>query len=1021
MSITLPPTVHERLARCGTRVFIDGVVPGATVELHVDAIVQTATVAGASRNFNVQPLTAGAVVRARQDVGAGFTPFSPPVTVENAFVPPEAAPSLPERIGVCSQCVLVTHATPGAGLDVRLDGDVLVGAGVADRHGDACVSIDLRRLEGERIANLTARQVVCDAVGPWAERELMRLSGPAGPVFSGPIFGCQSWIPISRATPGTRIAFESDSGDDLGNVCSCWSGGNVQVLRPLVVGERVRARSLYDANPCSEVGQWTQWRLVIPPDERIKPEVLEPLIDGDQVIRVANQIAGATLLIRIAAYPGATPEEFGPRPTSDEQEIGLGAPVVAGNIVTVVQTLCDFSMESDPVTVQPAPPVILAPVIVPPLYVCGQAVQVSNLHPGALVRVFMDGVPVGLRWAGLENSITIPVAPALAAGRTVSAKQWVGGRAGPESNGVGVLPLGELLDPRILGPLAVDDRAVWVSGVTPGAHVAILLEDGRIIGELDAAEPVVRVPISKFPGPVGEHVAIPRVRLCGQIATGPRVGSILSPCGRSLSTDVTETTVPLGDFAVPPVSDGGGFPMALLGQLYMPKSPSTGRSPLVIIAHGWHPGDDPLSGYPMVESFKGYGYLARHLVLSGMVVYSIDLRVLNSYSSGGNPPQQFARAEVILQVINELQNFGMTRDAIDRDRIGLVGHSMGGEAVALAQFLNVSEGRGFGIRGVVSIAPTRFHPETVFPGSRYMQIFGSLDVTASSRGGMQIYDRAERDKTLFWVYGLRHNPFNPLWVQSGDFGEAMLQDLALPGEEHERPAQCLINAFFQESLFGRQAYRGYMEGTVLPESVRHLAIHTSHSRQPREVLDNFGDADAQAGVAEEAPLNKTVNSQSQAANAAGAEVVYWEDEQHSQIPNSPHSTAGLRFAWNGPLAEYRSETGGIARMPTDVISLRLAQFFRDDVLNPTALPADLFVALSDGVQEAVVRLGSVARIPYPDAAPRVLSMMRTVRLPLDAFLAANPALNLNAIRSVTLRFMARPTGHILVDDIEFST
>jgi hypothetical protein len=61
----------------------------------------------------------------------------------------------------------------------------------------------------------------------------------------------------------------------------------------------------------------------------------------------------------------------------------------------------------------------------------------------------------------------------------------------------------------------------------------------------------------------------------------------------------------------------------------------------------------------------------------------------------------------------------------------------------------------------------------------------------------------------------------------------------------------------------------------------------------------------------------------------------------------------------------------------------------------------------------------VAQIPYPDTAGAVLSMMRTVRLPLDAFLAANPALNLGNIQSATLRFMARPTGHILADDFEF--
>ena len=51
------------------------------------------------------------------------------------------------------------------------------------------------------------------------------------------------------------------------------------------------------------------------------------------------------------------------------------------------------------------------------MYMCGQAVQVSNLHPGAMVRVFLDGVPIGLRWAGLANSVAVAVSPALVAPR----------------------------------------------------------------------------------------------------------------------------------------------------------------------------------------------------------------------------------------------------------------------------------------------------------------------------------------------------------------------------------------------------------------------------------------------------------------------------------------------------------------------------------------------------------------------------------------------------------------------------
>ena len=184
----LPPIVHERLARCGERVFVDGLFPGATAELHVDDAIYTVTTGGSSHNFVVPQLNAGAVVRARQDGGTGFTPFSPSIVVENAFVPPEAAPSLPEEIGVCSQCVLVNHATPGSHLELRLQGN-LAGEGVANRHGEACVAVDLQR--GRAGGSLTARQVVCGASGPDTMRTLASLSPLPRPIIGDPIFGCQ--------------------------------------------------------------------------------------------------------------------------------------------------------------------------------------------------------------------------------------------------------------------------------------------------------------------------------------------------------------------------------------------------------------------------------------------------------------------------------------------------------------------------------------------------------------------------------------------------------------------------------------------------------------------------------------------------------------------------------------------------------------------------------------------------------------------------------------------------------------
>jgi hypothetical protein len=1029
MAVPLPPTVYERLARCGERVYVGRLVQGATVELHVDNTVFTTTATSGNYTFSVPPLAAGVEVRARQDAGSGFTPFSPSIFVEQALVPPEAGPGLPELIGTCSQCVLVDHATPGATLELRVGGDV-VGTGIADRHGASCVSVDLRKLDGRREANLLARQIVCGADGPDTVRTLTLLPSLSKPAVGDPVFGCQRTVPVNNGRPGARLAFETDGGDNLGSLCSCWGAVNVNVIRPLLVGEKVRVRAYYNAQPCDEDGPWSGWREVVPPDERIRPVVQEPLIEGDQFIRVENQIEGATLLVRIAQTSGQQPDEYGPAAASDESEIALAEPLKAGNVVTVVQTLCNVAMESEPVIVRPLPPEILAPVISPPLYHCGRAVQVSNLHIGALVRVFQDGIPVGMQWAGLNHSISVSV-QALSGGADVTAIQWVGGKMSPQSAPVQVDKIAELVRPHIIGPVTLNDQSVTVSGVTPGAKVVIL--SGGVggnpipVGEVYAAEPIVHVPVEQWI-PAIMTSAIPRVRLCDNVVTGESKALVRSPCGTLRNIDVAETTIEFGQFHVPPVLDGGDFDIALHGRLYAPHEPTLSRYPLVIIAHGWHTGYNLNTGDP-VESFLGYEYLARHLVRWDMIVFSIDLQTVNDLSVAGTNLQQFARAEVIHRVIDELLGDNNIGRLIWRERIGLVGHSMGGEAVVVAQHLNVTENRGVGIRGVVSIAPTRWHPNVVMPAGRYMQLFGALDQltgivpnndTPSPGGGMRFYDRGERDKTLFWIYGMRHNPINSLWVGAGDFAEEHLADFSLSESEHQRLARCLINAFFQDTLLNSDYYRGYMAGSVFPQSLRHLQIHTSYSREPRSVLDNFGDADSQAGITAESPLDKTTNSLGLTVDATGTGLADWEDVQHATLNFSPHSTAGVRLSWKLPEAFYSSDSGGVSGQPLDVITIRLAQFFEDAALNPEALPADAFVVLSDGSHEASVRLGALAPIPYPDATARVNTMMRTVRLPLDAFKAANPGLTLGNIKSVSLRFNARPTGHILADDIEFS-
>lgn len=214
---------------------------------------------------------------------------------------------------------------------------------------------------------------------------------------------------------------------------------------------------------------------------------------------------------------------------------------------------------------------------------------------------------------------------------------------------------------------------------------------------------------------------------------------------------------------------------------------------------------------------------------------------------------------------------------------------------------------------------------------------------------------------------------------------------------------------------GQSQFAGYMQGIILPNSLLDLTIYTQHSESPTQVLDNFGDSDEQTGLAA-APLNKMVNSRVQMVTAAGAGLGIWQNVEHVALAHSPHDTKSVEVSWNQLGVMYSSSTGGLGVGTTDSLALRVSQFLEDGMLNALGEPVDLFVTLSDGANEATVRLGAVSQMPYPE--PVRLSVFETVRLPLDAFTAVNPAFNSSNIQSVNFEFKGRGTGHILADDLE---
>ena len=248
--------------------------------------------------------------------------------------------------------------------------------------------------------------------------------------------------------------------------------------------------------------------------------------------------------------------------------------------------------------------------------------------------------------------------------------------------------------------------------------------------------------------------------------------------------------------------------------------------------------------------------------------------------------------------------------------------------------------------------------------------------------------------------------------------EGLIVDQTLGLGEHQTIAKAFICSFFQDALHGDPRYAGYLEGPVSPRALQGFEVYTQHLGLDAVVVDDFGDADGLLGHPEEA-LDKLINRQSGDIDATGVGLAVWEDREFVDFPHAVHDTKGLDLAWSAPDVIYETDSNSVSLSGTSWVSVRVGQFYEDDVANLPGVALDLLVGLADSTREVVVRLGLVAEAPYPDVFRDPLVVLRTGRLPLDAFTALDPALDLGSIRHVRLLTAAKGIGHLLLDDIEF--
>lgn len=257
------------------------------------------------------------------------------------------------------------------------------------------------------------------------------------------------------------------------------------------------------------------------------------------------------------------------------------------------------------------------------------------------------------------------------------------------------------------------------------------------------------------------------------------------------------------------------------GRVWYPDGP--GPYPLVLIVHGNH----NMKEY----SDPGYRYLGELLASRGFILASVDENFLNGFMRNEND----ARGWMLLKHLQAWRRFNDSTGSplqgrVDLSRIALMGHSRGGEAVAVAGAFNrltrypddatVEFDFNFDIKSLVAIAPVdgQYRPSekpTPLTNYNYLLLHGSHDGDVSTFSGLAQYERlrftggGEWFKSAIYMYRANHGQWNTVWgnLDGGPRSARVLDVRGLVSpEEQRRFAEVTITAFLEATLRGRREY-----------------------------------------------------------------------------------------------------------------------------------------------------------------------------------------------------------------------
>jgi dienelactone hydrolase len=509
------------------------------------------------------------------------------------------------------------------------------------------------------------------------------------------------------------------------------------------------------------------------------------------------------------------------------------------------------------------------------------------------------------------------------------------------------------------------------------------------------------------------------------------------------------------------------------GIVHAPVQAKGGSFPLVILVHGRHSTcaspDGPTLHWPCpagqkpIQSYRGYDYLASNLASHGFVVVSISANGVNAVDNDVTDFGADARSALIEKHLALWKQWNTTggapfgdafTGAVNPAKLGLMGHSRGGEGVA--RFAAKKPVTGFTLGAVLPLAPTDFGRQIVTDVPLAVAL-PLCDGDVSDLQGIHYIDDGRYakagdtgSKLTVTVAGGNHNFFNTIWSpSSGETGAGddagwtepgSVCETGAPGrltETQQRVAGlAYVNGFFRFYLGGEQAMKPLWTGEA--RAPAWVGANVQVSRHP-------ADRAAQRRVVNRLELAADLKT-----NALGGAVVTSGLVKPGLCATFSSATSTVCLAMSRPSAS-RSEphvayfdgrtlpifkaswTATGATLTNDVpaaqgdlgafaaVQLRVAVDF-SDARNKLGTAQGLSFGLTDAAGHRVL----VAASPYTraldfpplarasvagDSAPHFL--LQQVRVPLSAFVGVD----LTTVRKITVVFDGQASGSLGLSDL----